>query len=46
MSVIVPVDEAQLVGLVELLPPITGVGLTTTVVALLDEQLPSVAVTV
>ena len=41
-----PVDEAQLVGLVELLPPITGVGFTATVVVLLDEQFPSVTVTI
>jgi hypothetical protein len=32
LSVILPVELAQLVGLVKLLPDITGVGFTTTVV--------------
>lgn len=37
LSVIVPVALAQLVGLVKLLPDITGVGFITTVVLEADE---------
>lgn len=46
VSVMVPVEVAQFVGLVKLFPLITGVGLIATVVELFDEQLPNVAVAV